>query len=116
MSSLCLSLSLISLIATSHHTPLCLQSASATAMLIAVTSPSGHGSPPVAPVGAFVMSADTTLSGAGASAVATAIAATHPCPSTPPTHAHVRDTEQWRAVGLDNVFSAGQKSKKLELS
>lgn len=59
------------------------------------------------------MSADTTLSGAGASAVATAIAATHPCPSTPPTHAHVRDTEQWRAVGLDNVFFSWSEKQEM---
>lgn len=57
-----------------------LQSASATVTQTAVTSPSGHGCHPVAPVGGFATTADTTLSGVGVSAVATATAATRPCP------------------------------------
>lgn len=67
-----------------------LQSASATLTQSAATSLRGPGSPRGAPVGAFVTTAGTTLWGAGASAVAMVTTATHPCPSTPPTPAHVR--------------------------
>lgn len=79
---------------------------------IAVTSLTGHGSPLGAPAGAFVTSADTILSGAGATAVAMAIGATRPCPSALPTHAHVRDAEWVKAVGLDNVFSVRQAKQR----
>lgn len=61
------------------------------------------------------MTAGTTPSGAGASAVGTATTVAHPFPSTHPIPVHVRDTEwgQGRAVtdfGM-GVFSISQKKK-----
>lgn len=68
-----------------------LQSASATATLTAVTSPSKRGSLRAAPAGGFAITASTTRSAAGASAVAMVTTVSSPCPSARHTHANVRE-------------------------
>lgn len=54
------------------------------------TSLSGHGFPLADSVGVCVRTASTTQRGVDAIAVAMATTAAHPCPSAPPTRAHVR--------------------------
>lgn len=80
-------------------------------MQIVVTSPSGHGFPPVAPAVVFVTTAGTTLWGAGASDVAMATTVTHPCLSVPPMPAHVRDKAQGRHSFRCDVFHPTRKAK-----
>lgn len=83
---------------------------------IVVTSLSERGFPLVAPAGVFVMTAGTTLLDVGVSAVATATTATHPCLSTPPTPAHVRDKAQGHHSFCCDVVSSIQKRNMKDIS